>query len=172
MENKRFSKGGLIFIQGEPDNNLYKLNEGKVVIYLAFQSMLMLDIIVQPQFIGFAPLTGNIHKFTVEVIEDCEVTIYDEFSENSIFQEHTLLMNQMISRVDRRLNQDDIQGKKNLLTQLEKLNVINEGFFARFFSYKLVRDVLRELRETGQIKRIERGKYQKVKESFTLEEGW
>jgi CRP-like cAMP-binding protein len=172
METKRFSKGELIFIQGEPDKKLYKLNEGKVVIYLAFQSMLMLDIIVQPQFIGFAPLTGNIHKFTAEVIEDTAITIYDEFSEDKLFEEHTLLMNQLVSKIDKRLNQEDIQGKKNLVLQMEKLQTFREGFFARFFSYKLVRDVIRELRENGQIKRIERGRYQKVKDSFTLEEGW
>ncbi|HOO31904.1 MAG TPA: cyclic nucleotide-binding domain-containing protein [Thermotogota bacterium] len=172
MENRRFSKGGLIFIQGEPDNKLYKLNKGKVVIYLAFQSMLMLDIVVEPQFIGFAPLTGNVHKFTAEVIEDAEIIVYDEFSEKTLFNEHTLLMNQLIGKVDKRLNQEDIQGKTNLVSQIEKLESINEGFLARFFPYKLVRDVLRELTETGQIKRIERGKYQKVKESFALEEGW
>ena len=118
MENKRFSKGELIFIQGEPDKKLYKLNEGKVVIYLAFQSMLMLDIVIQPQFIGFAPLTENTHKFTAEAIEDTEIIIYDEFSEDRLFEEHTSLLNQLVDKIDKRLNQEDIQGKKNLILQM------------------------------------------------------
>src|SRR6056297_1643303 len=98
MENRDFSAGELIFIQGETDRKIYKLKEGKVVIYLAFQSLTLLDIIIRPQFIGVAPLTGNKHTFTAEAVTDTTITIYDYDTDN-IIEEHTNLTNQMVGRI-------------------------------------------------------------------------
>ncbi len=171
MENRNFSAGELIFIQGETDRKIYKLIEGKVVTYLAFQSLTMLDLITRPQFIGFGSFTGNRNVFTAEAIEETTVAIYD-FNEDNILEVHTNLANQSVAKIIALIKQEDFHGRKQLLKQMEKLDRFTERFFTRFYSYNLVREVLRELTETGQIKKIEKGQYQKNTESFNLEEGW
>jgi len=171
MENRDFSAGELIFIQGETDRKIYKLKEGKVVIYLAFQSLTLLDIIIRPQFIGVAPLTGNKHTFTAEAVTDTTITIYDYDTDN-IIEEHTNLTNQMVGRINALVKQEDFHGRKQLLKQMEKLDTFTERFFTRFYSYNLVREVLRELLETTQLKKVEKGQYKRNTERFNLEEGW
>jgi len=171
MENRDFSAGELIFIQGETDRKIYKLIEGKVVTYLAFQSLTLLDIITNPQFIGVAPLTGNRHIFTAEAIVDATITVYDYDTDNFL-DEHTNLTNQLIGRINTLVKQEDFHGRKQLLKQMEKLDTFTERFFTHFYSYNLVREVLRELQETDQIKKIEKGQYKRNTERFNLEEGW
>ena len=171
MENRNFSAGELIFIQGETDRKIYKLIEGKVVTYLAFQSLTLLDIIIMPQFIGIAPLTGDKHAFTAEAVVDTTVRIYDDETD-SLLDEHTNLTNQLVGRINALIKQEDFHGRPQLLRQMEKLERFTERFFTRFYSYNLVREVLRDLIETEQIKKIEKGQYQKITERFTLEEGW
>ncbi|MFP4461039.1 MAG: cyclic nucleotide-binding domain-containing protein [Thermotogota bacterium] len=171
MENRDFSAGELIFIQGETDRKIYKLIEGKVVTYLAFQSLTLLDIIIRPQFIGIAPLTGNKHTFTAEAIVDSTIRIFDYDTDNML-EEHTNLTNQLVGKINAIIKQEDFHGRGQLLRQMEKLESFTERFFTRFYSYNLVREVLRELIETGQIKKTEKGQYQKNRESFNLEEGW
>jgi len=171
MEAKEFTDEDLIFIQGETDSRLYKLQKGKVAIYLAFQNMLLLDVITQPMFFGIAPLTGGVHKFTAECIDEATVELLD-YEKDPIADQQTLLMNQLAGNIQSRLEQEDIQGTSNLLNQLEKFDTISERFFSRFFPYRLVRDTIRELRETGQITRTEKGIYQKKADHLKLEEGW
>jgi hypothetical protein len=55
---------------------------------------------------------------------------------------------------------------------MEKLETFTERFFTRFYSYNLVREVLRELIDTGQIKKTEKGEYKRNIDRFNLEEGW
>ncbi len=165
MENRNFSAGELIFIQGETDRKIYKLIEGKVVTYLAFQSLTLLDIIINPQFIGFAPLTGSKHTFTAEAVEDSTISVY-EYDKENILAEHTTLANQMAGKMNGLIKQEDFHGRKQLLIQMEKLDKFTERFFTRFYSYNLVREVLREKIETGDIKKIEKGQYQRNKESI------
>ncbi len=160
MENRNFSAGELIFIQGETDRKIYKLIEGKVVTYLAFQSLTLLDIIIRPQFIGIAPLTGDRHAFTAEAVVDSTLRIYDYDTDN-LLEEHTNLTNQMVGRINAFINQEDFHGRTQLMKQMEKLETFTERFFTRFYSYNLVREVLRELVDTGQIKKIEKGQYKK-----------
>lgn len=171
MENRNFSAGELIFIQGETDRKIYKLIEGKVVTYLAFQSLTLLDIIFRPQFIGFAPLTGNRHAFTAEAVVDTTIRVYD-YDMDNMLEEHTNLTNQLVGRINGLIKQEDFHGRAQLLKQMEKLERFTERFFTRFYSYNLVREVLRELMESNQIKKIEKGQYERNKESFNLEEGW
>src|SRR6056297_2631200 len=171
MENRNFSAGELIFIQGETDRKIYKLIEGKVVTYLAFQSLTLLDITINPQFIGFAPLTGDKHIFTAEAIVDSTIDVYDYETDN-VFQEHTNLMNQMTGKINALIKQEDFHGRTQLLKQMVKLDSFTERFFTRFYSYNLVREVLRELTETGKIKKIEKGQYKRDKALFNSEEGW
>src|SRR6056297_934316 len=111
MENRNFSAGELIFIQGETDRKIYKLIEGKVVTYLAFQSLTLLDIIINPQFIGFSPLTGDKHIFTAEAIVDSTIYIYDYDTDN-ILESHTTLVNQMIGKINALIKQEDFHGRK------------------------------------------------------------
>ena len=160
MENRNFSAGELIFIQGETDRKIYKLIEGKVVTYLAFQSLTLLDIIIRPQFIGIAPLTGDRHAFTAEAVVDSTLRIYDYDTDN-LLEEHTNLTNQMVGRINAFINQEDFHGRTQLMKQMEKLETFTERFFTRFYSYNLVREVLRALVDTGQIKKIEKGQYKK-----------
>jgi len=171
METKEYPNEDLIFIQGETDSRLYKLQKGKVAIYLAFQNILLLDVITQPMFFGIAPLTGGVHKYTAECIDEATIDILD-YEKDEIGEQQTLLMNQLAGKIRSRLEQEDIQGISNLLNQMDKFDTISERFFSRFFPYKLVRDTIRELRETGQIARTEKGIYQKSVDKLTIEEGW
>ena len=172
MGNKQFAAGELIFVQGEKDNKYYKLEKGKVVLYLAFQSIVMLDIIKTAQFIGFAPLTSQRHLFTAEAIEDSEMDIEEDSSEE-LFKNHKALLNQLTTKINALLSQqEDAMGKKQLIVQMEKMDKFSESFFTRFFPYTLVRELTSYLSETGQIKKIEKGRYQKVFDSFNFEEGW
>jgi len=166
MENRNFSAGELIFIQGETDRKIYKLIEGKVVTYLAFQSLTLLDIIIRPQFIGIAPLTGDQHAFTAEAVVDSTLRIYDYDTDN-LLEEHTNLTNQIAGRISAFIKQEDFHGRTQLIKQMEKLETFTERFFTRFYSYNLVREVLRELTDTGQIKKIEKGQYRKIKFDLT-----
>jgi len=171
MENRNFSAGELIFIQGETDRKIYKLIEGKVVTYLAFQSLTLLDITIRPQFVGLSPFTGDKHLFTAEAVVDTTMRIYDYETDN-LLEEHTNLTNQLVSKIDALIKQEDFHGRTQLLKQMEKLETFTERFFTRFYSYNLVREVLRELVDTGQIKKIEKGQYKRNNERFNLEEGW
>ncbi|MDN5359848.1 MAG: hypothetical protein PWQ84_911 [Thermotogaceae bacterium] len=171
MENRNFSAGELIFIQGETDRKIYKLIEGKVVTYLAFQSLTLLDIIIRPQFIGIAPLTNNRHTFTAEAVVDSTIRVYDYDTDN-LLEEHTNLTTQLAGRISAFINQEDFHGRIQLLKQMEKLETFTERFFTRFYSYNLVREVLRELIDTGQIKKIEKRQYKRNIDRFNIEEGW
>src|SRR6056297_2250726 len=133
MENRNFSAGELIFIQGETDRKIYKLIEGKVVTYLAFQSLTLLDIIINPQFIGFAPLTDSKHTFTAEAVEDSTISVY-EYDKENILAEHTTLANQMAGKMNGLIKQEDFHGRKQILIQMEKLDKFTERFFTRFYS--------------------------------------
>lgn len=166
MENRDFSAGELIFIQGETDRKIYKLIEGKVVTYLAFQSLTLLDIIIRPQFIGIAPLTGDQHAFTAEAVVDSTLRIYD-YDKDNFLEEHTNLTNQIAGGISAFIKQEEFHGRTQLMKQLEKLETFTERFFTRFYSYNLVREVLRELTDTGQIKKIEKGQYRKIKLDLT-----
>jgi hypothetical protein len=158
---KFYQSHELIFIQGEPDNYIYRLLEGRVAAYISLKSHILIDIFSPGNIFGMGPFKDGINIFTSEAVGDIKLEIIDFEKEKEYFFEkgYVVTVLQLVNRINDKLNEGGIKTEMDLIPFFRKAEFIDEAFFGRFFPFNLVRKAVEYLEANKEIERKEKGKY-------------
>ena len=158
---KFFNSGDLIYIQGEPNPNVYRILEGRVAAYFSLKSHILIDIFAPGNIIGTGTFESGVNFFTAEALGKVKIEVIDFEREKEYFFEkgYVVAVLQLVNRINEKLNESGIKDESCLIPFFKKSEFIDEGFFGRFFSYNLVRKAIEMLEKTKEIEKREQGKY-------------
>ncbi len=166
MEDRRLKNGELLFIQGEPDENLYRLKDGSIILYFSFNELKLLDFIKENEFFGFSHFNNNISAYCAESYGESVVEVFSPAdSEFWLKNSYELLFNTSLERLRKRIYDPGISSEFDIIPFFKNVKVIDEAFFSRFFAYQLVRKAINYLEDQEAVKKTDRGKYV-FKEAF------
>jgi CRP-like cAMP-binding protein len=165
IEHKQFQKGDVVFFQGEPDAHLYKLETGALILYLMFQKPILISLVDEPRFFGFAPLCTGFHLYNAEAITKATVQMITYDSEESALQTYyPELLRDLVNFNQDRLTEKVETEETELFALISRLKTFSESLLVRFFPFAIVTTSLKKWVNEGKIEAKEKGSYRIVTE--------
>ncbi|HPE68663.1 MAG TPA: cyclic nucleotide-binding domain-containing protein [Thermotogota bacterium] len=159
MSSKSYDAGEIVFLQGEPDSRVYRLEKGKVILFVSGSSNFLLDVLDSPRFFGFAPFLNGVHSFCAEAYQPSVVEILPisppaipEAVQENLFMDMSQLVEMMV------FEEEDSRDKR-LHQLMEQLREFREPFLWRFFSRGLVSQNIKLLLRQKKIKETGAGHF-------------
>jgi CRP-like cAMP-binding protein len=164
IEHKQFQKGDVVFFQGEPDAHLFKLETGALILYLMFQKPILINLVDEPRFFGFAPLCAGFHLYNAEAITKATVQMitYDSEESEAFQTYYPELLRDLVSFNQDRLTEKVETEETELFALILRLKTFSESLLVRFFPFAIVTASLKKWVNEGKIETEGKGSYRIV----------
>jgi len=160
MEDRNLKNGELLIVQGQPDENIYRLKKGVIILYFSSHDLKLLDFIREDEFFGFSYLNNHFAPYCAESYGDSSVEIFDKNDLDFwIKNSYNDFLQEGINKVKKRMYESGISSEFDIIPFFRKVDIIDESFFSRFFAYQLVRKAIEYLESQDTLKKIDKGKY-------------
>lgn len=164
IKSKSFADGEILFYQGEPGQQLFRLKFGAVILFLAVQKVTLLDIVREGRFFGFAALGKGYHLFNAEAVGTCAVDIIDveRNKEPFLTSYYSAIVQDLVRFNKDTLSEKYLTEEETLLSVVQTLPEFKESLLARFFSFALVNSRMKAWKAEGKVIEAKKGVFRYI----------
>jgi len=166
-DHKRCEDGEILFFQGEPDNRLYRLEGGTILLYIMFQKPKIISVVKESRFFGFAPICTGYHLYNAEVVGAARVEIFEYDPQEHAFQDtyYAGIFHDLKQFCREKLWGKPETEETEMWRLVSDLKAFKESFLVRFFPFQTVISTLKTWVSEGKLQQDQsKGSYRLVEE--------